>query len=626
MLGLILSSTSLNLSRAALRYNFPAKRINMTIKTNGGGIRPDICLFVAQYLNKIGVDLEIKVEEWTQFLGTLYTITNFDMGFLSFEGEKSSPDLSNIYSVNGGQNIFGLDYSIPYVNQSEEMLNQGVTMSDLEERQQLYYEWQNHLMDKIVPIVPFFSPRNYLALWANILGHYERWGLSNSLPYMSYDGYHSGQVNLSAFNKADKNWRDLNPLRSRDTSSEFMQSLLMEPIVQMNPDYALIKTGLVYDWDMISENHFQFYMLDDVFWNPSYDSVNRDSNSVPLPSVPTGELMTGLKTEEYSNGTNQQVKAKDAVFTYIALANSAVSERSSKYDWISDIFVDPIDDLSFHVLVDGDPDTPEIEPYNDMWFRLPVYCLPEFFLNSSNPIVTYTEGGVQTTGLYPAIIDTPQWIAYLASAFGCGKYSLDYAIKNSITVLKRSPYWYGKGAIDGLTGLTPFVDTINVRVIPDITAALAEFKAGKLDIMDVTDISSEKKLMQADSKYRVMTIMGSSIECIAFNLRRPYIGGTSNEQFLISEGKDEYTKAVALRKAIAYAIDRNEINQVLFNGENFICNSPILSAVAFYHYNDIIKYDYDLTKAKEWFDAAYPIPIVDITITLFIQMIMIEIC
>ena len=613
--GLILSSTSLNLSEAALRYKFPDKKFNMIIKTNGGGVRPDICLYVAQYLRDIGIDVQVKVEEWTQFLGTLCITTDFDMGFLSFEGEKGSPDLRNIYSVNGGQNFFGLDYDIPYVNQSEEMLDQGVVTLDLEERQQLYYEWQNLIMDKIIPIFPFFSARNYIATWANTENYHERWGLSNSLPYMNYVGFHTGQVDLTEFNLADNNWKSLNPLISIDSTSSLVQSLLMEPIVQMNPDFAPIKTGLVYDWEIIDENHYKFYMLDEVFWNPSYDSWSRDSNSVPLPSIPDGELLTGLKTGEYSNGTNQQVKAKDAVFTYLASANSAVSESTVNYEWISDIYVDPLDDLSFHVHMDGDPDTPDIETFADMWTRLPINCLPEFFLNSSNPTVTFTAGGVECTGLYPAIVDTPQWIAYYASAFGCGKYSLDYAIKNSVTVLKRSPCWFGIGALDGATGLTPFVETVNIRVIPDLTAALSEFKAGKLDFVDLTNnYPTDRKVMQADSKYTVLSFMGNSISCIAFNLRRPHIGGVSNEQFLIAEGKEEYTKAIALRKAICYAIDRNEINDVLYDGERMICNSPMSPSAAYYYYNDILKYDHDLTKAKEWFDAAFPIPIIDITI------------
>ncbi|GAH35873.1 unnamed protein product, partial [marine sediment metagenome] len=38
---------------------------NLVCKTNGGGVRPDYCLYIAQYLREIGIEIEVKVEEWT---------------------------------------------------------------------------------------------------------------------------------------------------------------------------------------------------------------------------------------------------------------------------------------------------------------------------------------------------------------------------------------------------------------------------------------------------------------------------------------------------------------------------------------------------------------------------------
>ena len=36
-------------------------------------------------------------------------------------------------------------------------------------------------------------------------------------------------------------------------------------------------------------------------------------------------------------------------------------------------------------------------------------------------------------GLYTDILDTSAWVNYSSSAFSCGKYSLDYYVKNSLT-------------------------------------------------------------------------------------------------------------------------------------------------------------------------------------------------
>ena len=582
---------------------------NLTFKTNGGGVRPDYGLYIAQYLRDIGIEVEVKVEEWVVFLGTLFLTHNYDLGVVTLGGGGATPGARDVWMEAGSLNIFGLGIDLPYGNDSEVMQDLSVTLVDPVERQALLYDWQQLMMDRIIPILPLYSSRSYVGLWANTLGYESRWGVADSIPYMSYAGYHDGQDSLDEFNIADANWKELNPLFTDDTSSSFITGLMMEPIVQMNPDYAPLKTGLVYDWEQIDETHYQFWMMDDIWWNPSYNSTDRDANSVPLTDVPTGELMLGLKNGEYSDGTNQQVTAKDAVFTYVAWANDVVSESTSYHEWISDIYVDPVDELSFHIHIDGDPDSVEIEPFADMWAMLPWEVLPEFFLNSTDPTVTYTVGGVETTGLYANIILTDQWIAFSTSAFGCGKFSLDYSIKNSVTVMERYDGWYGKGAIDGTTGMTPFVKNINIRVIPDTSAELAEFKAGKLDLAGLGEFPAERKQMQADAKFQVQTFVGASLTFMFYNLRRPFIGGVDNFDYLDEAGKEEYTVGVAVRKAINYAINRDEINAVIHDGEYQVAHSVVYPSQAYYYYNDIVKYNYDVDASFEWLEAAgYDIP------------------
>jgi len=144
---------------------------------------------------------------------------------------------------------------------------------------------------------------------------------------------------------------------------------------------------------------------------------------------------------------------------------------------------------------------------------------------------------------------------------------LDYYVENLITVLQASPFWFGVGAIDG-TAQDLDIKTINVRVILDVDAALAEFKAGKLDIMDMKSFPEERKEMETDPRFEVQSALRSYITFMGFNLRRPFIGGDDNYIFLTEPGYEEYTKALAVRKAIAYAIDREEINNVLHDGES----------------------------------------------------------
>jgi len=526
------------------------------------------------------------------------------MGIVSLSGGGPSPDMRALYTEDGDLNVFLLGTDIPYGNQSEAMQEDGLEIRNLQARQQHYYDWQQLMMDKIVPMLPLFTPRSYVGTWANTLGYEGRWGIVDSLPYIEYDGYHAGQESQTEFRIADANWRELNPMFIGSYPFyEFIGEVLNEEIVMFSPDFAPLKTGLFDDWEQIDEFQYKFYMRDNVYWNPSYNITARDEYSPPLDSIPTTQLVRGLKNNEYSNGTNQQVTAKDAVFTFLLWSNSVISESTSYHEWISNIYVDPVDPLAFHIHIDEDPATPELEYYPEFWERINWIIMPEFFLNSTDPTISYTSGGVKCSGLYPSMIASPQWRMYSLSQFGCGKYMLDYRIYNDKTVLRASPYWMGVGAIDGEVQDLG-IDTIIVEVIADSSDELASFISGKLDWCGLTHFPAIRKQLEADPRFTVHSMLSPSMSFLFFNLRRPFIGGADNFVYLDAVGKQEYTKGVAVRKAINYAIDRDEMNHVLHDGDYFVAQSVLYPFTAYYYYNDVIKYNYDLNAAKEWLIAA----------------------
>lgn len=598
---------------------FPPDIGVLVLRTDGGGVRPDMGLYISQYLRDIGFDVEVKIADWITFAGVLCIPFEYDLGILEFNagyfafGKNrypryifgSSPDMRAIYTENGLMNIFNLNKDLPYNNISESMQQTGISITNFEERQQHYYDWQQLMLDKIVPILPLYSPTAYKALWSNTLGYNASWGLSNSLPYMSYDGLHSGQANITHFNFADTNWRELNPLFITDSFSALVSDLIMEPIIQFSPEFVPTTSGLVNYWTKVDDNHYKFVLRDNLFWNPSYYVTERNASSIPLSLIPEEELMIGLKYGEFSNGTNQQIKAKDAEFTYLLWSNPNVSVSSINYEWISDIYVDPVDDLAFHIHIDSNPNTPEIEPYMDIWSRFPVNILPEFFLNSTSTNVTYTSGGVKCTGLYSEIVDTPQWQNFTSSAFGNGKFMMDYYVKNSISVLSKNPNWFGVGAIDGSASMDIFVENINIKVIADQNYELSQFELGNLDWIDLIDYyNSQVNRILTNSSFQVHPIIIPSMSVLFFNLDRPIIGGSNNLEYLEVEGKENYTRGVAFRKAICYAIDRDEMNYVLFDGRSQIAHSVLFPFTKDYYYNDIIKYNYDYDSALEWLEAA----------------------
>ena len=46
--------------------------LNLVLKTSGDIVRPDICFYIADYLEDIGIDVSIIVEEWGEFMNTLF--------------------------------------------------------------------------------------------------------------------------------------------------------------------------------------------------------------------------------------------------------------------------------------------------------------------------------------------------------------------------------------------------------------------------------------------------------------------------------------------------------------------------------------------------------------------------
>ncbi|MCK4972513.1 MAG: hypothetical protein KAS52_04275, partial [Candidatus Heimdallarchaeota archaeon] len=124
--------------------------------------------------------------------------------------------------------------------------------------------------------------------------------------------------------------------------------------------------------------------------------------------------------------------------------------------------------------------------------------------------------------------------------------------------------------------------------------------------------------MQADARFEVQSFVGASMTFMFINMRRPFIGGVDNFEYLTETGKEEYTKGTAVRKAICYAVDRDEINQVIHDGEYLLSHSVIYPYTAYYYYNDIIKYNRDLGAAVEWLAAAGYFPdVTDIPVPLF---------
>jgi len=221
----------------------------------------DFALFTAQDLREIGINTEIKIYDclcpYNPFL-----LRDFDLLMLKISYDDISPDLRFLYDEEGSLNFAGITSDIPYGTNSADLLKEGSIKMNASERKQIYNEWQELVMNRLLLVLPFYAYRNYGIIWSNTKNFDYIWGWVDSCPYMSYDGLHDGQDSLEEWNTADSMWIELNPMFSVDTASKNIVEYQFESGIEINPNLELIKTGLIYDWEQISSHHYKYYVRD----------------------------------------------------------------------------------------------------------------------------------------------------------------------------------------------------------------------------------------------------------------------------------------------------------------------------------------------------------------------------
>ncbi|MFC2969592.1 ABC transporter substrate-binding protein [Acidimangrovimonas pyrenivorans] len=136
-------------------------------------------------------------------------------------------------------------------------------------------------------------------------------------------------------------------------------------------------------------------------------------------------------------------------------------------------------------------------------------------------------------------------------------------------------------------------DKVTFLPIPDTTVRLANLRAGDLDMLErlaATDIASAK----ADANLTVASATSLGYQGITFN--------TGNTD----AAKNPFGESAKVRQALSLAIDRNVINQVVFNGAFAPGNQPFPPTSSWYD-KDFPLQGRDVAKAKELLkEAGYP--------------------
>lgn len=177
-----------------------------------------------------------------------------------------------------------------------------------------------------------------------------------------------------------------------------------------------------------------------------------------------------------------------------------------------------------------------------------------------------------------------------------GPYLLETFISSQKVVLKRNPnYW----KTDAKGNKLPYIDRVVYMIVSDQNAELLKFKKGDVDYLSAKgeDFPGLKK-DEPQSNYTVYRLGPTRKSSFLFfnqNLDRdPKSGKTYVDSIKLS-----WFRNVNFRKAVAHALDKESMINIVMNGLGYPQWAALSPAEGTFFNPDVVQYPYDLTKAKE---------------------------
>jgi peptide/nickel transport system substrate-binding protein len=183
---------------------------------------------------------------------------------------------------------------------------------------------------------------------------------------------------------------------------------------------------------------------------------------------------------------------------------------------------------------------------------------------------------------------------------GCGPYNLDAELSNAqVIVLRKNENYHQKN--DDNQDLYK-VDTIKFMLFQEVNVAIYALLKGHIDILDSTISSNYMSLFDDRDHIYVSNAEGTFIQTLVINLNPA------------SAEKNEMRDLLAIadfRKAIALAIDQEELVETVLNGAGQTVSAGLMSETLIDFYNpesDILRGDLAgrLAEANALLDHLYP--------------------
>src|SRR4029077_4620859 len=126
-----------------------------------------------------------------------------------------------------------------------------------------------------------------------------------------------------------------------------------------------------------------------------------------------------------------------------------------------------------------------------------------------------------------------------------GPYKFVERVQQDRIVFEKFPDYWNKDNV--------FIDRVVFQPIVDSTVRLANLKSGALDLIERV-LATDLKEVRADSRLKVATAIELGYQGVTLNIGK-------------DKAKGPLSQSAKVRQALDLAIDRDAINQVVFNGE-----------------------------------------------------------
>lgn len=337
--------------------------------------------------------------------------------------------------------------------------------------------------------------------------------------------------------------KSFNDIIAKETSTRDVTGYIFDGLTTLNGQTLKVQPALAKSWEVSPDGMtWTFHLREDVRWNDG---------------APFG--------------------ADDVVFTFNELIyNDDIASSSRDIFTIENktIKVEKVDNLTVR-------------------FILPVKFAP-FLQSLSQPILPKHKLAKAVTDKkfnFTWGLDTDP-----AEIVGTGPFRLSNYVPGERFVLVRNPrYW--KHSLDG--DALPYLDSIIYLITQSLDTAMLKFLDGEVDCISLRGF--EYPLLKPREKSKHFTIydsgpdFGSSF--LVFN-QNTDVNAKTKKPF-VDPVKSKWFRDLDFRKAVAHAIDKKQMIDILMNGLGYPQDSEMSKSAGFFYNPDVEKYEYNLQKAKE---------------------------